>query len=404
MRMRLTKRSIESATYQGQGADYRWDTEVASFGLRIYPSGRKAFVVTYRVRGKQRFFTIGRFGEMTLHQARTEAFEILARARKGEDSSAAGRAYRDAPTMTELATRYMAEHSRIKNKPKTVRRDERTWDGYILPRFGKRKVADIERADIAKLHADMAATPVMANQVRALLSSAFNLCEIWGWRPDGSNPCRHVARYKEEGRERFLSEREIERLSRALREADDWPLEPNVIDGIRLLILTGCRPIEILTLQWSFVDFERRSLNLPDSKTGKKTVYLNTAALEILAGMEHVEGNPYVIPGIKPGKHRATFHGPWERIQKLAELEDVRLYDLRHTFASTGVNAGHSIKLVGALLGHSKVSTTERYAHLAAEPVREVNEQIGAALAATMAGKPKAEVVPIDVSRKTASG
>ena len=322
---------------------------------------------------------------MTVEQARTAALEMLARARKGEDPSADRKAYRCAPTVADLAARFMKDHAWVKKKPRSAHRDELTWNRHILPRFGKRKVADIDRADVAKLHSDLGATPVMANQVRGLLSTAFNLAEIWGWRPEGTNPCRHVRRYKEKGCERFLSGEELKRLSRVLRDAEtSWAPPVNTIAGIRLLILTGSRPDEILTLKWKYVDHARRCLNLPDSKTGKKTVYLNSAAFQVLADMERVEGNPYVLPGAKPGSHRASFHRLWRRIRKAADLEDVRLYDLRHTFASTGVSAGLSLKLVGTLLGHGKSSTTERYAHLADNPVREANEMIGAALEASL--------------------
>jgi integrase len=223
----------------------------------------------------------------------------------------------------------------------------------------------------------------MANQVRSLLSTAFNLAEVWGWRPEGTNPCRHVARYRTEGRERFLSDGELSRLSRVLRDAEtSWGTPPNAIGGIRLLILTGCRPDEILTLRWEHVDFERRCLNLPDSKTGRKTVYLNTAALQVLAGMERIEGKPLRRPGEHAGEPPRVVPPPVEPDPEgRAHLAGVRLYDLRHTFASTGVNAGLSLKLGGGLLGHSKTATTERYAHLADDPVREANERIGAALA-----------------------
>ena len=394
MKQKLNKTNIDAATYDGPGGDYRWDTELAGFGVRIYPSGRKSFVTTYRVHGRQRFHTLGRYGEMTVQQARAEALEVLAKARKGEDIGGAKLARRKAPTVADLAERYMEEYAAANKKARTIKRDRRAWDRLILPALGRRKVVDIVRADIAKLHSSLSTTPAMANNVRSVLSTAFNLAEVWGWRKEGTNPCRHVKRYKEEGRDRFLSERELSRLGATLDELEQTTaISPHSLAAVRLLALTGCRPEEILSLQWKFVDFERNCLRLPDSKTGKKTVYLSTAAVQVLAGIERVDGNPYVIPGAKPGTYRKSLQAVWKRIQKAAQLEDVRLYDLRHTFASTGVNAGLSIKLVGTLLGHSKVATTERYAHVAAEPVRKVNEQIGATLAATMAGKPKAKVV-----------
>lgn len=388
MRAKLNKKIVDAAKYQGPGSCFYWDTETAGFGLRVYPSGRKAFVVTYRVRGKQRFYTVGRYGELTIDDARTKAFETLARARKGEDPSGDRLASRRSPTVADLFARYMKEHARVKMKPKSARRDELAWKRHLLPRFGHRKVADIQRADVAQVHAEMASTPVMANRVRSVLSMAFNLAEVWGWRPEGSNPCRHVRRYKEQARERYLSESELRRLGSVLAEAEEsWDVSRHAIAAIRLLILTGCRSIEIRTLRWEFVDFERRCLRLPESKTGRKTVQLNAGALEILETLERIDGNPFVIPGKKAGAHLYSLEWLWNRIREAAKLEDVRIHDLRHTYASYAVNAGFTLPVIGKLLGHSKTATTERYAHLAVDPIRQANEKIGATLGATLAGQ-----------------
>ena len=385
---KLTKRTVDAAAYQGTGrsAFYLWDGETAGFALRIYPSGRKVFVVTYRVRGKQRFYTVGRYGEMTVDEARTEALETLARARKGEDPSGDRQALRHAPTMTELSGRYMKEHSEIKKKPDSIARDRRLWNQHILPRFGHRKVADIERADVAKLHADLAPTPTVGNHVRSVLSKAFNLAEIWGWRREGSNPCRHVPRYKDNLRERFLSDTELARLGTVLSEMEtSTGISPYAIAAIRLLILTGCRSAEIVTLRWEHVDFERKCLNLPDSKTGREGPSgLNTAAVEILSQLEPKEGNPYVIPGRRPDKHYQGLGKAWEQIRAEAGMEDLRIHDLRHTFASVGINSGQALPLIGKLLGHSKVATTERYAHLADQSVRQAGEEIGERISAAL--------------------
>ncbi len=394
--VRLNKRTIDAAGYKGQGADYRWDSEISGFGLRVYPSGRKSFVVTYRVRGKQRFLTIGRYGEMTLDQARTEALLTLGRARKGEDPAGERLASRRAPTIADLFERYITDHARVKLKPNSAHRNHLVWERHLLPRLRHRKVADVSRADVAQLHADLAATPVMANRARSILSSAFNLAELWGWRAEGTNPCRHVPRYKEQSRERFLSEQELGRVGSVLGQAEQaWDVSRHAVAAIRLLILTGCRSAEILKLRWQEVDFERRCLHLPDSKTGRKTVRLNTPALEVLASLERVEGNPHVIPGQKPGSHRDSLQLLWKRVCREAELEGVRIHDLRHTFASFGINAGLNLPVIGRLLGHSKTATTERYAHLADRPIRQANEMIGATLDATLSGNPKAEVIPL---------
>ena len=297
--MKLTKRTIEALTYDRRsGGQYAWDDALPGFGVRVYPSGRKSFVLAYRAGERQRFFTLGRFGPMTLQQAHAKALEVLAATGQGGDPGGDRIAHRRAPDLNDLAERYLREHARPRKKASGVEADAFCWRKYILPRIGKRKVADITRADVAGLHAEMAATPYQANRTLAVLSKAFNLCEVWGWRADGSNPCRHVQRYREEKRERFLSSEEMTRLADALAEAERLQTEePASIAAIRLLAVTGCRSGEIKTLRWVEVDFERRCLRLSDSKTGRRTVYLNTAALEILAGIERQPGNPHVIVG-----------------------------------------------------------------------------------------------------------
>ena len=403
MRKKLTKRVIDAARYEREtGAHYLWDTDIAGFGLRVYPSGRKAFVVTYRVRGKQRFLTIGRYGELTLPQARGKAHEVLGQARKGEDPAADRQSYRRSPTMKDLAERYMREHCRVHNKPATAKTQQSIWDRILVPRFGGRKVLDISRSDVQALHTELAETPGMANVVRSQVSKAFNLAEIWGWRPDGSNPCRHVKLYKLEKRERFLSEAELARLSGVLAEAERTQSEDvYAVAALRLLMLTGCRVGEILSLRWKDVDFEGHCLRLPDSKTGAKTVYLNGPALQLFAGIEHREGNPHVLPGRHIGKPLKGLDGPWARLRKEADLEDVRIHDLRHSFASFGVGLGLPLQMVGKLLGHAEIATTERYAHLADDPIRQANERIGDHIWAVMSGARKAEVVAIEKTMRT---
>jgi len=395
--MKLTKRTVDALTYDRKsGGQYAWDDDLAGFGVRVYPTGRKSFVVGYRADGRQRFHTLGRFGEMTVHEAKTRALEVLASVRRGDDPSGDRIAYQQAPTMKDLSERYMREHARPRKKPLGVENDARVWRKHVLPRLGKKKVADVTRSDVFQLHAQMGEkTPIQANRTLAVLSKAFNLCEIWGWRPDGSNPTRHVPRFPENRRERFLSEAELLRLAEALNEVERLRLEePASIAAIRLILLTGCRSGEIKGLRWSEVDFQRRCLRLADSKTGRKTVYLNSAALQILADIEQEDDNPHVIVGAKPGSHLVGLSRPWFRIRKRAGLDDVRLHDLRHTYASVGAGIGLSLPMIGKLLGHTVAATTERYAHLAAAPVQEAAERVGGEIAAAMAGGRAARVYP----------
>ncbi len=392
--MKLTKRDIDAARYHGKigTAHFLWDDAVPGLAVRLYPSGRKAFFLAYRANGRQRSITLGSFGELTLQEARTLALEMRGHIRRGADPIGERRARLDSPSVADLADRYMREHARAKKKPSSAEGDERNWKLHILPRIGRRKVADLTRADVAGLHAELAGTPYVANRVLALLSKAFHLAEVWGWRPDGSNPCRHVSRYRETQRERFLSEAELAQLARVLPEVERERSEsPFVIAAIRLLILTGCRVGGVLQLRWDEVDFEGKRLRLRDSKTGRKTIYLGSAALQLLSRIERDDDNPYVIRGAKPGQHLFSLTRPWFRIRERAGLRGVRLHDLRHSYASVGAGAGLSLPMIGKLLGHRHSVTTERYAHLAADPAHQAAELIDTRIAAAMRDSPAAD-------------
>ena len=385
MKIRLTRRAIDQATYHGNGACFLWDTHMTGFCVRIYPSGRKSYVVCYYANGRQRHYTLGQCSKMTLELARKEALKVFLEVREGRDPAEARRRGNGAPTMADLAERHISEHAAIKNKPRSAKRARQIWDRCVIPKLGKRKVAEVQRADIARLMTSMAETPSMANKLLTQLSSAFNLAEVWGWRPEGTNPCRHVKRYKEESRERYLSESELRRLGEVLgRHEREGTMLPQAVAAIRLLIFTGCRSAEILNLKWDEVDFERKTLELQDSKTGRRTVILNSAALGVLDGLRANRGGEYVIPGRVPSKPLATLQKVWTQIRVEADIEDVRVHDLRHTHASFGVNHGQNLAVVGKLLGHSKIQTTQRYAHLADDPLRQASEQIGAGLAESL--------------------
>ncbi len=236
--------------------------------------------------------------------------------------------------------------------------------------------------------------PIAANRCLALLSKMLNLAEAWGLRPDGSNPTRHVAKYRERKVERFLSNVEFARLGTVLEEAARTGEHASVVAAIRLLILTGARRDEILSLRWEHVDFERGCLRLPDSKTGAKTIPLGAPALELLADLPRLNDNPYVLPGARPGRHYVGLGKAWRRLRAKAELPDVRLHDLRHSYASVGAGQNESLHVIGALLGHRDTASTQRYAHLSDDPMRAAADRISGHLAAAMAGK-SGEVVPL---------
>jgi len=266
----------------------------------------------------------------------------------------------------------------------------------ILPAMRRRKVAEITRADVLKLHHSLREAPYEANRTLALISKMMNLAEAWGLRPEGTNPCRHVKRYAEKKRERFLTGAELARLGAALSEAERTQVVSNyVIAAIRLLLMTGCRLNEILTLRWDFLDLEDLCLRLPETKTGAKVVQLSAPALEILSKIERRDDNPYVIVGHKRGYHLVNAQKPWHYIRAQAGLDDVRLHDLRHTFASIAAGLGEGLPMIGKLLGHTQAATTHRYAHLASDPVKQSAERIGATVAGLLNADEGADIVPL---------
>lgn len=392
--MKLTKRVVDAATYQGScknGAWTRcvlWDDELHGFGLRVYPSGRKVFVLSYRAKGHKRLATIGPFGVLTVDEARTRASRLLyAVLGDGADPVEDKRAYQREPTLAELAQRYLDQHG-PKKKASSQLADRRLLERHILPRLGQRKARDLDRADMTRLHHEMRATPILANRALALLSKMLNLAEAWGLRADGSNPVRHVDRYPERPKERYLSPQELARLGETLREVEQEGSEhPSALLAIRLLALTGARRNEILTLTWDAVDFARAELVLADSKTGPKRIPLPTPALALLRDAPRVAGNPYVCAGERDGGRFYGLQRPWDRIRRRAGLADVRLHDLRHTHAATAVSAGLALPLVGKLLGHAHAATTQRYAHLRDEPVRAAAERVAGEIGAALEGR-----------------
>ena len=409
---KLTKKLVDGL--KPQTREYMaWDSGIKGFGVRVWPekkSGadagkcRKVYLLKYRVGGGRggtiRKPAIGVHGTITCTKAREIAEDWAGRVAEGGDPGQDRQDQREAPTVNELCEHYIEEYAERHKGKRSVEEDRRNIKLHIKPALGRKKVTTATGDDVRQLYRSMRDKPIGANRVLALLRMMFNLIETdtlgkkWKLRPVGSNPCRSITKiekYPERSRERFLSADEWEGLADALKETEE---PANVVVAIRLLIFTGCRLSEILTLKWEHVDLENARLCLPESKTGAKVVYLNAPALEVLAGIKPPENNPYVIVGRKPGSHLTDLQKPWRRIRQMARLDTLRLHDLRHSFASTGASAGLSLPIIGAMLGHAQINTTERYAHLSADPVRQASEAIGATIAAAMEGK-KAEVVKI---------
>ncbi|MBO9399090.1 tyrosine-type recombinase/integrase [Shimia sp. R9_2] len=377
---KLTKRSVDAFEVRPKSY-FEWDSEIKGFGVRIMPSGTKTYQVQYRKGGRTRRASIGRHGNITAEQARNRAKEIMGELSKGENPVEEIAQHRRAPTVAALCERFFEEHAKERCKPSTQGEYRRAIDLFINPAIGSFKIVDVERKDIAELHHKFRDKPYQANRTLGVLSKMFNLAEIWGLRPDGSNPCRHVPKYREQKRERYLSQVELQRLGTALTEAEhDGTETSHVVAAFRLLILTGCRLGEIQTLRWSYIT--DRGMELPDSKTGARLIPLPQAARAILSALPRRPDNPYVIIGKQPEGYATDMQKPWRRIRKRAGLCDVRIHDLRHTYASNAVSSGMPIQMVGRLLGHTQIQTTMRYAHLADDPVRRAAEENAARLSA----------------------
>ena len=360
---------------------FLWDENIPGFGLRVMPSGRKSFVVQYRAGRRPRRMSLGPSTVLTCDQARTRAITIIAAVKNGEDPAAVRAANRNAATVSDLAERFDKEHIAVRLKASTAKEYRGNLRRFILPALGRLAVPEITRADVAKFHHDLRHIPYQANRCLEVVSKMFVLAEMWGLRPDGSNPRKHIRKYPEEKRERFLSAAELRRIGDVLREMEIEGIElPSAILAARLLILTGCRLGEIMSLKWEYVDFDEHALRLPDSKSGKKTVHLGTPAVECLQTAQRIHGNPWVITGTLPGKSLSDMQPFWQRTRARAGLKDVRIHDLRHTFASTAVASGQGLPMIGKLLGHTQVQTTARYAHLAADPVRCAADSVATSL------------------------
>lgn len=415
-RGKISKKTVDALVCPaGHDRAFLWDSAIAGFGVSALASGRKVYVVQYRQAGRSRRFTIGEHGRLTPDQARVEAKRLLGDATRGADPIRSRKDARAVPSFRQVAESYLANHVILKRKPRTVEGYECLLRLHILPHLGAERIAGIRRRDVEALHRSIG-KPGAANRAVALVSAILNFAaaehEDLELPP---NPARRIIRNRETRRERFLSKDELARLGEALRraETDGLPwhvdetklgakhlakpenrrrvIDPFAIAAIRLLLFTGARLREILTAKWDWVDLETGFLSLPDSKTGRKVVFLSGVALEVLKSLPRLQSNPYVIPGLREGQPRSDLHLPWRAVRLAARLDGVRLHDLRHSFASTGAGAGLGLPVIGKLLGHSTPGMTHRYAHLAAGPVKRAADAIGEELVAALAGKPAAK-------------
>lgn len=386
MQGKLTKLVVYSAQPAGKEY-YVWDTEVKGFGLRVFPAGKKSFVYQYRVRHRARRITLGDAGSIHVQQAREDAMAAALIVQRGGDPLAERQALRNAKTVEEMANDFLDHHVAFFVKESTGREYRRAIRNYILPALGRKAVSEVTRADVAKLHVSLAHKPTQANRTIEIVSKMFNIAEELGLRDPGTNPRKGIRKYPETKRERFLSPAEIRRVNEILCEMEAERIEmPSAIAAVRLLMVTGCRLNEIMTLKWKYVHMRSGFLRLPDSKTGAKDVQLGQSALDILSGIPRIEGNEWVLTGKIEGGRLTDLQPFWQRVRARAGLCDVRIHDLRHTFASVAAEAGMSLPMIGKLLGHSTPQSTARYAHLAAGTVRHAADNVAASIAGRMQG------------------
>jgi len=380
---KLTKRDIDALVATGCPA-YLWDEAVPGFGVKALPSGAKRFIIKYRADGggrsaRQRWYTIGTYGALTLDQARDMARQVHADIARGGDPQGRKSGLRTAPTLKDVWSRFETEELPEK-KPLTRRDYKAIWEDLIRAKFGNSKVEALTRSEVDRFHKALRSTPYRANRALALLSRLMSLAEAWEWRSQGTNPCKHVSRFEERARTRYLTAGELKRLGTSLAKSEaDGTISATARNAIELLLLTGARLNEILTAKWQWVDMRNGVINLPDSKTGAKPIYLSEQTKIVLKRQKKLHGKkPYIFPSPTDAKKPyVNLRKSWDRVCKNAKISGVRLHDLRHTAASIAISQGASLPVIGRLLGHSQAQTTQRYAHVDADPALKAANEIG---------------------------
>ena len=379
----ITKRSVDALAVESKDAVF-WDRRLPGFGVRVYASGRKVYVVQSRGPGGSRRATLDRHGPMLPDEARRKAAIAIDRIKQGKDPLPQRPVEpKPEPTVADLAERFMREHAKVNCKPATVENYRWALDSYILPALGGVKVTEVDRKRVADLHYGLREKPFTANRALVILSKMLSLAEVWNLRTRGTNPRRFVRRYPERQRERFLTREEFRRLGAVIDEAEaDGSVHPSAVAAIRLLMLTGCRKSEILGLKWDDIDRTAGELRLRDGKSGARMVPLSPTVLEVLDAMPRVTGNPWVIAGKNPDKPLCAIDDQWRKLRSRAALEKLRIHDLRHSYASRALALGEGLTMIGALLGHSEVATTARYAHLAKDTEKAAAAKVGGSIGA----------------------
>lgn len=420
--VRLTKKLVDLMSADPNRETWIWDTEVRGFFLRVYPTGAKTFAAKYRANGRQRIFTIGRFGSpWTVEKARERAVEILYEASGDGDPALEKRKRRAALSVTALIDRYLADGPRDKpnKRQSTWESDRRHLKRHVTPLLGHMKADAVTRNDVANMQADIAAGKTSTDQKtkkrgraivkggpRSASMTVVVLQAMYNWAIKrglvAENPARGVERYKSEPKERFLTPDELAVLFATLqRMVEDDELGTDLASAIRLLALTGARKTEIAALRWSEVDFARGAIHLSElrCKTGRRRIVLSAHAQEELQTLCEKRGDsPYVFPAKRGNGPTLRLQDAWEVVRIEAGLEGVRLHDLRHTFASLAAANGESLYLIGKALGHTQARTTERYAHISSGPVRAIGDLVSGQIKAAEQARVAARDLPGEAS------
>ncbi len=418
---KITKTAVDTA--KPEAADwFLWDTELKGFGLKVAKGGRKSYVCQYRTpggrSGEDRRITIGGHGSpWTVETARSEARKILGRAANGEDPAQEKQDLKKRLSVAELCDQYL-KHGCATKKASTLATDKGRIERHIKALLGRKKVHDVSRGDVKKFlqdvaHGKTAADVKTGKRGRAIVRGGQGtatrtvglLGGIFAYAVDcgmiEASPVIGVKRFADKKGNRYLSQQELVALGEGLRKAEGEGENQLAISVIKLLVFTGARKNEIQGLKWSEVDFGSGYLKLADSKTGQKSIPLNAGALQVLNDQERLARNDHVFPAFRGDGHYEGTPKVWERIRQAAGLNDVRLHDLRHSFASIAVAGGASLPIIGALLGHAHSATTQRYAHLSDDPLRAASEAVGHQIAASLMGKDTPTVVPFTRNAKS---
>lgn len=380
--MKLTKSVIDAFKYSGPDPrrDARWDDEISGFGVRVYPSGKKSFIISYRIGRTKHQMTLGDFGILTLSQARNMAKQELAKVTMGVDPLARRNRGVISHNMKAFCDLYISRYA--KTHKKTWKEDQRKINKFIIPKWGNHAIKSIARTDVAAFHANMGKeTPYEANRLLRLLSKMFTLAIEWGLLDEtDQNPAKSIRLFKEQKRDRWLKPDELPRLAEALQ------LEQNEVarNAIWLYLFTGARKSELLQAKWDNIDWDRNELKIPDTKAGRvHYIPLSAPAQQLLKRINPTADNPHIFPGHIRGKHLVNISKPWNRLRIKADIKDVRLHDLRRTVGSWLAQSGNSLHLIGKILNHSSQSTTAIYARFAQDQGRQALEEYGEKLVAS---------------------